>query len=123
MNYYLGVLKNYAGFSGRARRAEYWQYVLISCAIAVALVVIGAAIGFPVLSVIYTLAIIVPGFAVVSRRLHDIDKPATWIFILFIPIVGAIILLVLLAKEGTHGPNKYGPDPKESSAASAFSHA
>ncbi|WP_194891412.1 DUF805 domain-containing protein [Catenulispora pinisilvae] len=121
MNYYLDVLRNYAGFSGRARRAEYWMYVLTSCIIGVALIVIGVVIGFPLLWAIYGLAVTIPGLAVVVRRLHDTDRPAGWIVVVLVPIIGAIILLVLLAQEGTHGPNRYGPDPKESAATSTLS--
>lgn len=123
MNYYLDVLRNYAGFSGRARRAEYWMYALISCTIGVALIIVGVVIGFPVLGAIYSLAIVIPGLAVVSRRLHDTDRPAGWILIGLVPIVGIIILFVFLSQEGTHGPNRYGPDPKADAAASTFSHA
>lgn len=112
MNYYLAVLKNYAGFSGRARRAEYWMFTLFSFIASAILYIIGALIHFPLLSTIYGLAVLVPGLAVASRRLHDTDRSFWWILIALVPIVGAIVLLVFLCQDGTPGPNKYGPSPK-----------
>ena len=44
MNWYLAVLKNYAGFGGRARRKEYWMFVLFNFIIAVVLSLLGLAI-------------------------------------------------------------------------------
>jgi uncharacterized membrane protein YhaH (DUF805 family) len=112
MNYYLAVLKNYVGFSGRARRAEFWQFALINLVILIALDVIGLVAKFPLLGGIYALAVLLPGLAVTIRRLHDTDKSGWWYLIVLVPLVGAIVLLVFTATEGTRGPNKYGADPK-----------
>ncbi|MBF9066895.1 DUF805 domain-containing protein [Streptacidiphilus fuscans] len=109
MNYYLDVLKNYAGFSGRAQRAEYWMFTLFNIIAGAVLLIIGAAIHFPLLYGIYSLAVLLPTLAVAFRRLHDTDRSAGWILIALIPFVGAIILLVFLCQEGTPGPNQYGP--------------
>ena len=62
--------------------------------------------------VIYALAGIVPGLAVAVRRLHDINKSGWFILVGFIPFIGGIWLLVLLATEGDRGDNQYGEDPK-----------
>jgi hypothetical protein len=62
IDYYTGVLKNYAGFEGRARRAEYWQFALVNIIIIV-LDVIGLAIKFPLLGLVYGLAVLVPSLA------------------------------------------------------------
>ena len=59
------------------------------------------------------IAIIDTGISLSFRRLHDIDKSAWWILIAFVPVVGAIILLVFSLKPGTIGANNYGADPKD----------
>ncbi len=112
LNYYTGVLKNYVGFEGRARRAEFWQYALVNTIIIAVLAVLGVAIKFPFLVVLYYLGIILPSIAVGIRRLHDTDRSGAWILIGFVPVVGGIVLLVLECLDSTPGPNQYGPNPK-----------
>ena len=113
INYYTGVLKNYAGFEGRARRAEFWQYGLMNCIVAVVLLLIGIIIKPLIfLFFIYYLAILVPSLAVAVRRLHDTDRSGFWFFIAFVPFVGGIILLVFDCLDSTPGDNTYGPNPK-----------
>ncbi|MDI9831231.1 DUF805 domain-containing protein [Streptomyces sp. KAU_LT] len=113
MNWYLDVLKNYATFGGRARRKEYWMFTLFNAIAYIVLMVIDlATIGSGVLPVIYELAVLIPSLAVAVRRLHDTDRSGGWLFIAFIPLVGAIILLVFLASDGKPEANKYGENPK-----------
>lgn len=121
MNYYLAVLKNYVGFSGRARRAEYWQFVLFNIVAMIVCFVIDLAIGSSILYILYVLAVLLPGLAVGVRRLHDTDRSGWWVLISLVPLIGGIVLLVFMCLEGTRGPNKYGPDPKApADAAPAF---
>lgn len=112
MNYYLAVLKNYAVFSGRARRAEFWYFVLLNLIISIALSFVGNAIGFSMLSLIYTLAVFIPSLAVAIRRLHDIGKSGWWILIGLIPLIGWIWLIILYCIDSNLGKNAYGPNPK-----------
>ncbi len=115
MDWYLKVLKQYADFDGRARRKEYWMFFLFNIIISWGLQAIAFASGISVigyLASIYSLAVLLPGIGVSIRRLHDIEKSGWFLFIVLIPIIGAIWLIVLLAKEGTKGPNEYGADPK-----------
>jgi len=116
MNYYLAVLKKYAVFSGRARRAEYWYFVLFSAIASIVLGIISAVIWdkIAILSMMYSLAILIPTLAVVVRRLHDVGKSGWWWFIGLIPIIGIIWLLVLMIIDSNPGDNKYGPNPKMS---------
>jgi uncharacterized membrane protein YhaH (DUF805 family) len=65
--------------------------------------------------VIYAIAVILPGFAVSIRRLHDVGKSGWFILISLIPIVGAIWLFVLMCTEGVSEENAYGINPKEAS--------
>ncbi|WP_046503773.1 DUF805 domain-containing protein [Streptomyces odonnellii] len=114
MNWYLGVLKNYAGFSGRARRTEFWMFVLFNLIVEIVLTVIDSAIGLSSILVgLYALAVLIPGLAVSVRRLHDTDKSGWFLLLGLIPLVGGIILIVFSATAGTVGQNKYGHDPKQ----------
>jgi uncharacterized membrane protein YhaH (DUF805 family) len=116
-------LKNYATFRGRARRAEYWYYLLTNFLIY--FLCIFAFIGFEDLGFedvtfgffgivvgLFWVSTIIPTLAAISRRLHDTNKSGTYIFMYFIPIAGPIILLVALFTDGDRFPNNYGPDPK-----------
>lgn len=121
MKWYLKVLNQYADFSGRARRTEYWMFILFNVLFGIAATILDNILGLKFSSqspygfiyLIYSLAVFIPGLAVLVRRLHDVDKSGWWFFIALIPIVGAIWLLVLLVTEGTPGTNQYGVNPKE----------
>jgi uncharacterized membrane protein YhaH (DUF805 family) len=112
------VLENYANFTGRARRAEFWWYFLANVLISIVFNIIDAVLGLGmgggigVLGVIYSLAVLVPGLAVGVRRLHDTDKSGWWLLLALIPIVGIIVLIVFWATEGPPGVNRYGNNPK-----------
>jgi uncharacterized membrane protein YhaH (DUF805 family) len=120
MNWYLKVMKQYADFDGRARRTEYWMFVLFNIIFSVVAVVLdnvlGIAmegIGYGPLYGLYVLAMIIPSLAVAVRRLHDTGKSGWMLLIALIPIIGSIWLLVLYATDGNLGENKYGSNPKE----------
>ena len=120
MNWYLEVLKKYAVFSGRARRKEYWFFVLFNIIIGLALTFIDFSTGLydvefeiGLLSSLYSLAVLVPGIAVTIRRLHDTSRTGWWFLIAFVPIIGVIVLLVFMVFDSTPGDNQYGPNPKD----------
>ena len=102
------VFENYANFDGRARRSEYWYFILFNTIFALI-----TATVITELYLVYVIAIILPSLAVAVRRLHDIGKSGLWLFISFVPIIGGIWLLVLLATEGDSEYNEFGSDPKE----------
>ena len=109
------VTQKYADFNGRARRAEYWSFTIFVSAVSLILNFLYNRTDstiFSVLTIVFSLAILVPTLAVSWRRLHDIGKKGVWYFINLIPIVGSIILLVWFCQEGTRGDNEFGPDPK-----------
>ena len=114
IEWYLKVVRdNYANFSGRARRSEYWYFTLVNVLVAILLFILMALV--PALIFVYwlyALAVLIPGIAAVVRRLHDVGKSGWFYFIVLIPLVGPIWLLVLLCTEGDSGPNEYGEDPK-----------
>ena len=111
--WYLEALKKYAVFSGRARRKEYWYFVLFTF-------LIGVALGFVdmtgVLGNVYTLAVLIPSITVDVRRLHDTDHSGWWLWIVLVPLIGAIVLLVFLVSDSHPGQNRYGPSPKAAGA-------
>jgi uncharacterized membrane protein YhaH (DUF805 family) len=120
MNWYLKVLKQYADFSGRARRSEYWYFVLFNMIFAIVAVVLDNILGTAIEGVgygpiygLYALAVLVPGLAVAVRRLHDVGKSGWMFLIVLIPLIGAIWLLVLFFTDSQPGTNKWGPNPKE----------
>jgi uncharacterized membrane protein YhaH (DUF805 family) len=117
-DWYLKCVKgHYADFEGRARRTEYWMFFLVNLIIAIVIGIIGRIIHVPVLSTLYSLAVLVPGIAVGVRRLHDTGRTGWWLLISLIPLIGTIWIIVLLASNGDQGSNQYGADPKAAAAA------
>ncbi|MCK7594540.1 DUF805 domain-containing protein [Pseudomarimonas salicorniae] len=118
MNWYLEVLKKYAVFSGRARRKEYWMFVLFNIIIAFVLGIIDGVLGLTteggmgILGGLYSLAVLLPSIAVGVRRLHDTGRTGWWLLIAFIPLIGAIVLIVFFVLDSQPGSNEYGPNPK-----------
>jgi uncharacterized membrane protein YhaH (DUF805 family) len=112
MNWYLHVLKNYANFSGRARRQEYWMFFLINLIISLVLTFIEIKMHIFGVSLLYNLAVLIPSLAVAVRRLHDTDRSGWWLLIGLVPLVGAIVLLIFFIIDGTPGNNRFGVSPK-----------
>lgn len=121
MKYYLNVIRNYASFSGRARRKEYWMFVLFNNIFFVAidifeLIILELDLGFStiipmdvggqgVLNAAYLILMIIPSIAVGVRRMHDVGKSG---WFLLVPIYN----IILTFQEGERNENEYGPDPK-----------
>lgn len=103
-NHFIRVFRRSFDFSGRSTRAEFWWFSLFEI-----LTVIAVSIVLPFLSMLYTLILFIPAIAVCIRRLHDIGKSGWWLLALFIPLVGAIILLVFWIKASEPSSNKWGP--------------
>ena len=123
MNWYLHVLKNYATFSGRARRKEYWIFFLISALISIVLTLLDILLGTysveyeaGLFSGLYSLLILIPSIAVVVRRLHDTDRSGWWILISLIPLIGVIVLFVFMCLDRQPGTNRFGANPKEAAS-------
>lgn len=115
MDYYLAVLQKYAVFSGRARRAEYWYFLLFHIIVITVLSFLSRIIGFlgVMLMGLYSLGVIIPHLAVAVRRLHDTNRSGWFLLVGLVPFVGGIILIVFLAQDSQPGVNQYGPNPKE----------
>lgn len=104
------LTKNYANFSGRARRSEYWYFYLFSFLVNIVTNIIDRAVGTPIIGGLVALALIVPELAVGVRRLHDIGRSGWWLLIVF-TIVGIVVLIVWFCQD-SQPDNKYGPSPK-----------
>jgi uncharacterized membrane protein YhaH (DUF805 family) len=128
MNWYIQVLKKYGVFSGRARRKEYWMFLLFNIIFFIIAAIIDNILGttfkvsfggisnslpYGYIYLLYALSVFIPGLAVSIRRLHDVGKSGWFYLIILIPFIGAIWLLVLFCKDGIAGENKYGANPKE----------
>ncbi len=119
MNWHLAVLKKYAVFSVRARRKEYWIFVLINILVVYILAMIDNLLGtlntqagVGVLSGIYSLAVFLPCLGVSVRRLHDTNRTGWWVLISVIPFIGFLMLLFFMLQNSTPENNTYGTHPK-----------
>lgn len=113
---------NYATFSGRSSRSEFWYVTLFNFLVSIAITMLGVIfiavspsyemiVALKVVNWIYSLAVLIPGLALAWRRLHDIGKSGGWWFIWLIPLVGAILLLVWFCTASDPEENEYGPVP------------
>jgi len=129
MNEFISVIKQYAVFSGRARRKEYWMFYLIYMVIYLALFAISFAAAYAGsttiagiiggLNIIFALAMFLPGLGVTVRRLHDTGRSGWMFLIALIPLVGAILLLIWNVSDSQPGNNAYGANPKGVNAPAA----
>lgn len=110
--------RQYVGFTGRARRSEYWWFALFGLIVSIVANLIDATIGtmsdtmnVGVVGTIAGLALLLPSLAVAIRRLHDTSHTGWWILIGLIPVAGWIVLLVFYLQD-SHPDNKYGASPK-----------
>jgi uncharacterized membrane protein YhaH (DUF805 family) len=127
---------NYANFHDRASRSEYWYWALfillgtigayaIDVVMAAAILRSNEVMAYQWGNHVFTFGLVVltPGIAIGVRRLHDLDRSGWWLLLAFIPLIGAIILLIWHCTKGTAGPNRFGPDPLETEPMSAAPHA
>jgi uncharacterized membrane protein YhaH (DUF805 family) len=126
---------HYFDFQGRARRSEFWWYILVVIVIQIILSIIQRFVGTQILTALLSLALLLPNLGISVRRLHDLEKSGWWILLPLAPMVLAILCMFMFqwtlsmifglvtlacsilliywyAMPGTAGTNKYGPDPK-----------
>lgn len=120
MEWYLKVLRHFADFSGRARRKEFWMFVIINIIIFIITIgldnILNTTIdkaGNGYINLLYVLTVFIPALAVGVRRMHDIGKSGWMVLVGLIPVAGIVWLIILYTTKGVNGSNKYGPDPKE----------
>ena len=111
MQWFLKCLRKYAVFTGRARRKEYWMFILFSMlggfAMGLVVAISGASDAtLDLVAFFYQLFLFVPGLAVGVRRMHDTDRSGWFILVPFYN-------LYLACCDGTMGDNRFGPDSKD----------
>jgi uncharacterized membrane protein YhaH (DUF805 family) len=120
MKWFLEALtKKYATFEGRARRSEYWYYMLFYFLAFVVFAIVDGLTGtldeeagIGLLSGLFVLATLIPTIAVLVRRLHDTDRSGWWALLNLVPLVGGLVLLVFTVLDSQPGENRFGPNPK-----------
>lgn len=107
--------RQYATFSGRARRSEFWFFSLfLTLLMAVAAVLdasLNATEGRGPVSAIAGLLTVIPALAVTVRRLHDIGRSGWWLLVTLVPLIGFVLLLIWEIRRGDAGDNRFGPSP------------
>jgi uncharacterized membrane protein YhaH (DUF805 family) len=115
------VFSQYVGFTGRARRSEFWYWTLFQIILGVIASILDRAVfdrNNGAFSVVVGLALLLPSLAVAVRRLHDSGRTGWWLLIGLIPVIGTIVLIIFYVQD-SQGDNKYGPSPKGVSAGGA----
>ncbi|WP_444684402.1 DUF805 domain-containing protein [Alkalicoccus luteus] len=113
MYWYAHVLSRYADFRGRARRKEYWMFTLINILSMLALVIVQEAADIaPLLTGLYSIAVVVPALAVGVRRMHDTGRSGWFVLVSFVPVLGVFLFAIFAALDSEAGPNDYGSNPK-----------
>jgi uncharacterized membrane protein YhaH (DUF805 family) len=105
------ALSQYATFSGRARRSEYWWFQLFFIGVYLVAIIIDTAAHSQVVGLIVVLALLLPSIAVAVRRLHDTNRSGWWYLLGFVPF-GGIALLVFVVQDSLPATNGYGQPPK-----------
>ncbi|AGZ43897.1 DUF805 domain-containing protein [Actinoplanes friuliensis] len=110
MQHYLSAFRHYADYRGRARRAEYWMFLVFHLLVLAALITLGATVFEEIfsLALVYYLATVIPLTALIARRLHDVGYTG-WLQLVSLLPFCFIVVLIFMALPGTPGPNQYGP--------------
>ena len=135
MNNFINALRNYAGFSGRTSRKEFWSFILFNTIFSIAAAILDNVLGlttkvdfgygpqqlpYGYIYFAYSIFMTIPVLAITVRRLHDIGKSAWYWLIALIPFLGVLWLVALFCKKGDAGDNKYGVDPEYTDGARLF---
>lgn len=121
-DYFIDILKNkYATFEGRARRSEYWYFILFKWVSIIGISMVSGLLSFisdalprlsSILIVIFYFGLIIPTLAVTVRRLHDSGNSGWLLLLQIIPLIGPIIILIFTVTDSDAGINQWGPNPK-----------
>lgn len=109
-------LRNYANFSGRARRKEYWYFYLVQLVLTIIAMILDGIIfdsGIGLFYILVALGLFLPSLAVTVRRLHDTSRSGWWILIGLVPLIGAILLIIWLASDTKPEMNRWGAPARQ----------
>lgn len=126
---FVKCFKNYANFKGRARRREFWGFMLFYYIIffILYLPLLSASeadtgydaendnimnLIFSILFILFYLVSLLPLLAVSVRRVHDVGRSGWFVLIGCLPVLN-LWLLVEFCTDGEPFDNKYGNSPKE----------
>ena len=104
------AFSKYATFRGRSSRSAYWWFYLFTAIVTIAAALVDLLLGTWFVAVLVYLVILLPNLAVLVRRLHDAGHSAWWLLIGFLPLIGAIILLVFTLQRSKPA-NEWGDGP------------
>lgn len=106
------ILKRYADFQGRASRSEFWWFTLFAFLLNIVLQVITGLVPIlGIIAIVIMLAVLIPSIGVAVRRLHDIGKSGWWYLLVFIPLIGALVLIYWFVQPGQSENNQWGANP------------
>lgn len=107
------IQEHYCDFNGRASRSDYWWFALFAFILGAVFKILGIFIGdvAQIISLIVSLALLLPSLGLGVRRLHDINRSGWMLLIGLIPLIGTIILIIWFCKESQMTENEYGPVP------------
>ena len=103
-------MKNYTNLSGRARRKEFWYFVLVQIGLTVLAMILDTVVfgsESESFNVGVAFGMLVPSIAVTIRRLHDTSRSGWWFLISLVPLLG-ILLIVFLASDTKPETNQWG---------------
>ncbi|MBL8560870.1 MAG: DUF805 domain-containing protein [Gemmobacter sp.] len=116
----LTVYRKTFTFRGRAQRSEFWWFALVQAILVIAVAVVEMRLGWSEngtamfgegpLSLTFHLGHLMTWISVTVRRFHDMDRSGWWVLLALMPI-GSLIQVIWLARRGTQGENRFGPDP------------
>lgn len=125
MKFYFEAFKKMIDFKGRSTRKDYWFFYLFNFIIIWVLFIVGT-FGLSIISdislenisvivylitLVYSLVVLLPYATLTIRRLHDAGFSAWWLLAYLIPTIGSIVILILLVMPSKPGSNKYGNNP------------
>ena len=105
----IDAFNRYATFAGRSRRGDFWWFMVFLLLVYALVFLLDTATNTPVFGAFALLAFLLPSLSLLVRRLHDSDRSARWLLIVFLPVVGALGLLAMAALPGTGEENRFGP--------------
>lgn len=95
-------------FSGRSTRRDFWVAILFNMLVSILVSIVAGILRIPSLSLLYSVAVLVPNWALSIRRMHDINKSGWCLLLGLIPLAGPIFILIFYCLPSVNEGNTYG---------------